>query len=408
MLKKVLGVLLSANMLLAMPVCAAGEEWDGSDLEPLKIGMITQLTGPNSFGGYEYKQGAELALEHWGGKINGREIELVFADGPTQDAVVSEFERLYDDGVRYFISGYGCIADRSIAAMVDEMECMYLSLAWDADLLQGPSDYFFRGGANVTAFGRETMNAAIGLSEQYLGIPANELKVAMVYTTRLNHVADPIKAQAEEMGVEIVYDGGYPNETTEFTSIVTTLMNTEYDVLIPIQGAADGAPFQKKMAELNYTPPLTVAAGCYYDTPNFADLGDDITNGVMSLSYTTPSMAEDAAPGITKMSEDYEAKHGWKPLAHALQAYGGMEIYFKVLESVDPATWDDPKVVADAMKDFKADYGELVWYWGIDFDELNDNKKAEQYLINQWVGGELHCVYPDFLATSEAVVPWVD
>lgn len=403
MLKKVLATLLATSMLIAVPACA-----EEADYEPLQIGMITQLTGANSFGGNEYKQGAELALEHWGGEINGREIELVFADGPSQDAVISEFERLYDDGIRFFVSGYGCIADRSIAAMVDEMECMYLSLAWDADLIQGASDFFFRAGANVTAFGRETMNAAVGLAEQYLDIPAEELKVALVYTTRLTHVVEPIKACAEELGVEIVYDGGYPNETTEFTSIVTTLQNTEYDVLIPVQGAADGAPFQKKMAELGHTPTLTVAAGCYYDTPNFADLGDEITDGVLSLSYTTPSISDDAAPGIAKMSADYEAKHGYKPLAHALQAYGAMEIYFKVLESLDPAEWDDPKVVADALKEFKADYGEMAWYWGIDFDENNENKKAEQYIINQWVGGELYCVYPDFLATSEAVIPWTE
>lgn len=136
--------------------------------------MVTQLTGPNAFGGHEYQYGAEMALEHVGGEINGRKIEMVFADGPTQDATLSEFERLYNDGVRVFISGYGCIADRTFATMADDMQALYLSLAWDADLLQGPSTYFFRGGANVDDFSRGAMMQAIDIGKTFLGKDAKD------------------------------------------------------------------------------------------------------------------------------------------------------------------------------------------------------------------------------------------
>ena len=64
---------------------------------------------------------------------------MVFADGPTQDATLSEFERLYNDGVRVFISGYGCIADRTFATMADDMQALYLSLAWDATCSRAPA-----------------------------------------------------------------------------------------------------------------------------------------------------------------------------------------------------------------------------------------------------------------------------
>ena len=45
-------------------------------------------------------------------------------------------------------------------------------------------------------------------------------------------------------------------------------------------------------------------------------------------------------------------------------------------------------------------------YWGVDFDELNNNTLANQFVVNQWVDGELKCVFPDFLKTDEAVIPW--
>lgn len=421
MKKKSLAIILTLIMLLTSLVSCGGDDSNGEtgdttggdvktgetgDLDPFEISMITQLTGPNAFGGHEYQYGAELALEHRGGAINGREIKLTFADGPTADATVAEFERLYNDGSRVFVSGYGCIADRTFATMCDEMEVLYLSLAWDADLIQGPSDYFYRVGANVTDFAKGVADASANIGEQYLNIKPADLKVALIYVERLKHLADPMMETFEELGVDVVIAEGYPTDTKDFATLVTKLMNTEYDILVPIQGAADGTPFQKKMNEMKHHPKLTLGAGIYYDTPVFADLGDDITDGILSLSFTTPSISEKAAPGVTKFKEDYKEKYGHYPLAHALQAYGAMQVYFSVMETMDPADWDDTAKFAETMKNFKKPEGELVWYWGVDYDELNSNTLANQFIVNQWSGGELNCIFPDFLATAEAKIPW--
>ncbi|SCP97980.1 ABC transporter substrate-binding protein [Anaerobium acetethylicum] len=382
------------------------EAGTGKEYEPYKISMITQLTGDNTFGGNEYKNGAELAIKQLGGEINGRKIEMVFADGPTQEATLAEFERLYNNGSRAFVSGYGCIADRAFASMVDEMEATYLSLAWDADLIQGESDYFFRIGANVTDFAKGAIEQAAKIGEDYLKIPADELKVAFVYNTRLAHVMEPMKEKMAELGIEAVVFEGYPTDTKDFVPIITKMQSAEYDIFIPLQGVTDGTPFQKKMFELNYTPPVTFGAGVYYDTPIFAELGDDITNGIMTQSYTTPYIADDAAAGIKEFREEYEQIYGHAPLTHALQAYGGVYIYAKALESLDPADWDDTKKVAAAVKALDLDFGELPWYWGVKFDELNSNTRANQFITNQWIDGKLECVYPENLKTRDAIVPW--
>lgn len=377
-----------------------------SELEPFRIGAITQLTGDNAFGGNEYKNGYELALEHIGSEINGRKIEIVVADGPSQETVLAEFERLYNNGIRVFLSGYGCIADRTFAAMVDDMEVLYQSLAWDSDLIQGPSEYFFRSGANVINFSEGALEQAAGVGGTYLGIAPEELRIAVAYNTRLEHVVAPFKAKAEALGIKIVLWEGYPNDTKDFVPIITKLMNTEYDIFVPFQGASDGTPFQKKMFEMNYTPPVTMGAGIYYDTPVFAELGDEITNGILTQSYTTPFIADDQAVGIKQFREDYEEKYGHAPLTHALQAYGGMFLYFEVLKAVDPSEWEDTAKLAEAMKNLDIDYGELPWYWGVKYDELNSNIRSDQMIVNQWIDGNLECIYPDFLATSEAKVPW--
>lgn len=427
-MKKALNVVLALCLVFSLVACgtakapqssAAGSSsspaasTDGnsggdSELPPLKIGMITQLTGVNSFGGHEYQYGADLALEHIGGEINGRKIEMVYADGPTPDATLAEFERLYNDGVRVFVSGYGCIADRTFSTMVDDMEALYLSLAWDADLIQeAGSTYFFRGGANVNDFSGGCMDQAIGIGETYLGKSSpGDLKIALLYSTGLSHVAAPMIAKAEEKGVQLVLNEAYPAEIKDFMPIITKLQNTEFDILIPLQRTNDGTAFLKKIHELNYRPEVILAGGIFYDTPNFAELGDEITDGVLSQSYTTPSISEGAAPGITKFSQDFEALHGHKPLAHALQAYGGMQVYFEVLKQVDPADWDDTSKLASALKTIDVEEGQLPWYWGIKWDEYNSNTRAGQMIVNQWIGGELYPIFPESLATSQANIPW--
>lgn len=431
MLKKTTAILLVLCMLFSLAACGGGnsagtesaapaekteaqgadptaEQSDGGgdELPPFRIGAITQLTGDNAFGGNEYKNGYELALQHIGGEINGRKIEMVVADGPSQEATLSEFERLYNDGIRVFISGYGCIADRTFATMVDSMGALYQSLAWDADLIQGPGDYFFRTGANVNDFSEGALEQAVGLGQTYLNIEPENLRIAVTYNTRLEHVVAPFKAKAEEMGVDLVLFEGYPNDTKDFVPIITKLMNSEYDIFVPFQGASDGTPFQKKMFEMSYTPPVTMGAGIYYDTPVFAELGNEITNGILTQSYTTPFIADDAAVGIKEFREDYETQYGHAPLTHALQAYGGMYLYFEVLKQVDPSEWEDTAKLAEVMKSLDIDYGQLPWYWGVKFDEVNSNTRSDQMIVNQWIDGKLECIFPDFLSTHEAKVPW--
>lgn len=416
-LKRILAAALAAAMMFLVACSGGGSSAGGaastpggegmanSDYEPFRIGMITPLTGDNTFGGYEYKNGMELALEHMGGEINGRPIELVIVDGPTQEATDSEFERLYNQGVTVFMSGYGSINDASFAIKAEQLEVLYMSLCWDYGIVQEDAEYFFRVGANVVDFSGGTLLQAVSIGGQYLGKAPEDLRIALVYNTAIEAVVAPFKMYAESLGVQIVLEESYPMDTKDYVPIITKLMNTEYDILVPFQLATDGTPFQKKMFEMDYTPPLTIGAGIYYDTPVFADLGNELTNGILTQSYTTPAISDAAAPGVDRFRTDYEAKHGYSPLTHALQAYGNMFVLKALLEQVDPAEWENTALLAQTLAGLDLDYGEVPWYWGVQF-ENNENTRADAFIVCQWIEGNLEVVFPDELATFEAQIPY--
>jgi branched-chain amino acid transport system substrate-binding protein len=399
-------ILLVLGVVLLVGGCSKKKTADKpAELLPFRIAVVDPLTGSDPFGGGEYKNGAEMAAEHLGGVINGRKIEVIVADAPNQDAHISEFERLYNQGVRCFYSGYGSIADRTFATMVDEMEAMYLSLAWDTDLLQNQSEYFIRVSPRLDYYSQGLLRFCIDVGKNYLGKDAKDIKVVVVGNTRVEYIELPFEEEAKKQGVPIVLKEFYPLDTKDFVPIVTKLMNTDYDILVPFQISVDGFPFQKKMNEMGHRPKVVIGAGVLYDTPIYADLGNDITDGTLTISYITPTIKDTAAKGIQRFREDYEKKFGYKPLSHALLSYGAVMLYGEVLNRVPPENWEDTKLLCDTLRGMEFDYGELVWYYGLKI-EGNDNVRADRFLLNQWVNGELRCVYPPELAVTEAKIPW--
>lgn len=423
-MKKILALILALAMILSLTACAAKDEpaetvgnesvaaapveekADYSNLPAFKLGMITPLTGPGAYGGVEYKNGAELAFKHLGDTINGRKVEVVVADGPSADASVSELERLYDEGCTFFSSGYGSLADVGALGIVDELEAVYMGMTWSPDIDCSTSDYYLRTGTISTAFGADCINYSIVIGEEYLDKAAADVKVAIVYNTNQTPIAEAIKARAKETGVQVALYEGYAMDTQDHVPVITKLMDAEYDIFIPVQSTNDGAAFQKKMYELGYRPPITLAAGIYYDLPVFAELGNEITDGVMTICFVNPTAPESACPGITKFVEDYTETYGYAPLTHALMAYCQIQLSYMVLEQISPDQWEDSALVADTLRNMDIDVGEMAWYRGVKFDENNENIRAHENMVCQWQNGEMISVLPGELAVGEANIPW--
>jgi branched-chain amino acid transport system substrate-binding protein len=89
--------------------------------EPIKVGMVTSLTGPSAAPGVSIKNGAEYQVEYINdnGGINGRPIELLIEDDKSEvSSMTAAMTKLIEeDGIEYFVGPfiqYGQEAGRAL------------------------------------------------------------------------------------------------------------------------------------------------------------------------------------------------------------------------------------------------------------------------------------------------------
>src|SRR5262249_38223330 len=94
-------IALASTMLLAL--CAGTQAAD-----QVKLGNLTQLSGPISPAGTETKRGIDLALEELGNKLGGLPVKYTVVDDKTNPAeAVQGASKLIDDAKVDFVTGLG-------------------------------------------------------------------------------------------------------------------------------------------------------------------------------------------------------------------------------------------------------------------------------------------------------------
>ncbi|MEP4861458.1 MAG: ABC transporter substrate-binding protein, partial [Alphaproteobacteria bacterium] len=71
--------------------------------DPIRIGMITTLSGPAGYLGQDIRDGFELAIETNGGKLGGTAVELIVEDDGLKPGNARQItEKLLSDDVKLF------------------------------------------------------------------------------------------------------------------------------------------------------------------------------------------------------------------------------------------------------------------------------------------------------------------
>src|SRR3982750_4582472 len=98
-MKPLLALLFCAVPLLAGPVRAEGRG-------PITIGLLLTLSGPGAVLGQHARDGFELYVKQHGGRLGGRDVNLVVVDDELKpDVAVARARRLIEQDKASFVVG---------------------------------------------------------------------------------------------------------------------------------------------------------------------------------------------------------------------------------------------------------------------------------------------------------------
>ncbi len=224
------------------------------DDTPFRIGVMESVTGPGETYGNVAVQAKQMAAAeiNAAGGINGRMLELIVEDSKcnAQDSITA-YRKLTDvDGVKIILgtSCSGAMLGSAPLAEADEV-IMFSGLATNPDIAEA-GDYIFRTSLNDAQLGIDTGN-------QMWEDGVRKIATISATTDYAEGVRRSTVEQFKKLGGELVAEERYIEDTIDFRTQLTKLINAEPDAIhIAAQAEISGGTILKQLQELGYEGPL--------------------------------------------------------------------------------------------------------------------------------------------------------
>lgn len=297
--------LLSAASLLALAAMPAFAE-------PVKIGMITTLSGPPGYIGEQIRDAMQLAIDAEGGKLGGVEVELVVEDDalkPGNGLQIAE-KFMNEDGIK-LLTGivFSNVAGGTVPEVV-ENGAIYISPNAGPSGLAGEGchpNYF------VVSWQNDSLHEATGAAAKALGY-----KKAVALAPNYQAGKDAIAGFTREFGGEVteIYT---QLDQTDFASEMAQIRAAAPEVVFQFHPGGMGIAFLKQYAQagLNTEIPMVLSEPSV-DGVILEAVGD-IAVGLKSTTHWNSDFDNEASKAFVAA---WQAKYGDRPITYyAQQSY---------------------------------------------------------------------------------------
>ena len=276
--------------------------------ETLKIGFVGVTSGPAAAWGTSNVRSmetlAEMLNEKGGVAIGGKtyDIEIVtFDDQKDPKRAIAGMEKMAQEGVHYVVGPNVDDGAAAVRPVAEAKGIIYFPYAFPKELYTPPAS-----------------NAVLGMVASYQSGPAiykflkenkGVTKVAFIAANE----SDPLSqkesglAAAKALGLEVVGDATYQNDTRDFTPVLTPVIKAQPDLLV-LSGVAPGnAPLLIRSArELGYEGLISTETA--QDAKVLEEGAGELANGFISVGgASTPEIASDEMQAFV---EHYTKKYG--------------------------------------------------------------------------------------------------
>lgn len=318
--------------------------------EPVKIGAIFSVTGPNAPLGEPEKMAAEMLVEETNAKggVLGRPLAITVKDDKSDpnEAVLAVKDLIDNEKVCAIIGPSGTPTTMAIKAICEQKKVPLISCAAGQKITNPVSPYVFAV--------PQTDTLAVKKIIDYLKAQSIK-KVATIYVT------DPYGESGQEQlksllppaGVEVVGSETYGKDDTDMTPQLTKIRDLKPQAIICWGTNPGPAHVARAAKKLSLGIPLIQSHGVA--NAKFLELAGDAAEGVMLPAgrlMVWESIPDDnkQKPVLKAFAESFKAKYGAPANTFAGHAYDAFGI---LVAAIGVAADTDPTKIRDAIEKTK-------------------------------------------------------
>lgn len=335
------GLALLTSVAPAMAVNAQ------EDKEPILVGANYELSGYSASYGVALFEALQLAVEQvneQGGLLDGRPVELVYADNQSDKTeTVSVATKLIEDGVVAILGPGATDVAMVQTQVIEEAGVPTLVPAATADHLTVNDDgevynYLFRLAFTYTY----QANAAARFAQDHFGATKAVVLVDQANDYSVGQ-AGPFVTEFERLGGEIVRQESFTGGETDFMGILTTLLAEDFDVIYLPAFYTEGGLITKQAREMGITQPILSGHGFASDT--LVELAGP--ENATDLFYTSHFHTGSEDPKVKEFIAAYEEKFGKSPDTFGALGYDAANLLFQAIEEAGST---DREAIRDAIE----------------------------------------------------------
>ncbi|WP_315812709.1 ABC transporter substrate-binding protein [Bradyrhizobium sp. SZCCHNR2028] len=323
--------------LLAQPTLAA---------DKIKIGVIVTLSGPAAALGGQVRDGFNLAIKDLGGKMGGKDVEVVVADDELKpDAAITKAKGLLErDKVDFVVGPIFSNMLQAIHRPITENKTFLISPNAGPSSYAGKecSPYFY-----VTSYQNDQVHAVLGKVAQDRGYKKMYLLVPNYQAGR-----DSVAGFKLDYKGEIVEESYVPLNTLDFQPELSKISSQKPDAVFTFMPGGMGVNLVKQFKQAGLADSVPVLSAFTVDESTLP-AQQDAAVGMFGGANWAPNFDN---PQSKKFVAGYEAAYNSVPGTYAMQAYDAALLIDSAVKAVG-GDLSNKDAVAAALK--KADFASL-------------------------------------------------
>ncbi len=314
--------------------------------EPLKIGLVSVLSGPQATLGQQVRDGFQLAIKDLGGKIAGRPVEVIVVDDELKpDVAVAKVRTLLErDKVDFVVGPVFSNILQAIHKPVTDAGTILISPNAGTSNFAGKqcNENFF-----VTSYQNDQPHEVLGKYAQDQG-------VKKVFLMAPNYQAgkDSLAGFKRHFKGEVVDEVYTPLGQLDFSAELAKIASLKPDAIFTFMPGGMGVNLVKQYRQAGLADRIAFLSAFTVDESTLPAQGEAALGFLSGMSWA-PNMNN---PQSKKFVAAYEAAYNVVPGSYAMQAYDAGQLINSALVATNGNTADKAALRA-ALK--KADFTSL-------------------------------------------------